>query len=178
MKTIYVDMDGVLSDFTTGMKALIDKNPGVELNENCMPPWKIFSQFVSYNQLFKNLPEEKRFRDLVCLLKSVQNDVKISILTSTGDRSGIAHYEYAKDQKQAWLTQRGLFWEFNAVKNKSDKKYYAHKDAMLIDDTLENVQDFIEYGGSGFLYYAPCPQNFQDLETRIREFVSKEEVVS
>lgn len=149
MKTIYVDMDGVLCDFMTSYMRLRRKynQPGSEYI------WKFFSKMVKEEKLFENLDVLPNAGMLLNALKELEGpNVKIEILTSGGDKSGTAHYEAAKEQKIKWLKDHNINWPVNVVKHRVDKDEYACADCILIDDTLSNVEEFIAAGGKAILY--------------------------
>lgn len=163
-KTIYLDMDGVLANF---MDTYVESKQtllfgSAEYKES----WAGFSKLVMHHDLFTRLDHMPLFRKLINLVESF-DDVRIEVLTSSGDRSGKAHHDHAKYQKSIWLASRGLSYELNIVPCRKLKAEYAHADAFLIDDHPENVEEFIKSGGHAFLY---TEDRFDELENYLRAF--------
>lgn len=152
MITIYCDMDGVLCDFYSVYTELKRKHNVTERGY----VWKFFSKMVKEEKIFSNLPMLPNASYLLNYLREVEfqykGNVAIKILTSGGDRSGIAHYEEAKRQKEEWLKKHNINWEVITVKRKEEKAAYANSNSILIDDTKSNVDEFNEAGGHGVLY--------------------------
>lgn len=149
---IYVDMDGVLADFYSVYERLKRKH---NIHQTGYV-WGFFSRMVKEESLFTNLPMLPNANLLLNHLSNIEmhfkDKVVIKILTSGGDRSGTAHYEQAKQQKEEWLKKHNINWEAITVKIKDEKAAYANPNSILIDDTTSNIAQFNAAGGHGILY--------------------------
>lgn len=142
------DIDGVLADFDKeyfGKSAVEDRK---------------FD-----DSRFKQFVEDKKFEYLDVISDgfvlmdrmSILPFVRINVLGST------ASTKYGRDfghevirQKMEWFKKVIPYnydkIGYNFVENKSKKKYFATPTSILIDDSIENVRDFSERGGSSVLY--------------------------
>jgi len=134
---VYVDMDGVISDFD-GEKA----------------KWK-----GSYNKFFQHMIDTHGFASLEMLpcnklmnrLQEIRevHGAEIKILSSYGRPDNLS----VRDDKAKWLASFPFtFDEVIFVPGKAYKREYATKDSLLIDDTPSNVFDFLDAGGLAVLH--------------------------
>lgn len=141
---IYLDMDGVLSDFH---RRFVERF-GVH-------PHKVKGSFTNSEYWFLFV-EEKHFSSLdwfpggVELWNYVSNlRIPVEILSSSG---GDKYYENIVEHKTSWLRERNILIPANIVPGKRFKKDFAHETHLLIDDTERNVVEFIEAGGKAILH--------------------------
>lgn len=140
---IFMDLDGVLVDLKKGLGDRINKNL-----ENASPK-EFTTEFHSFiNKLnyyetvefWADLPETPDCAELWSSVKFY----KPLILTSV---SGVIPAIYGK---QLWC-YRHLDLPSSRVfcsKNSKEKKYYASQKSLLIDDFVDNIQEFREAGGT------------------------------
>lgn len=145
IKTIYLDMDGVLADFIVGYKKhYIDKNIDKVPTEELIADKKSFADV----HLYRDLP---LFKDAKRLVKYVETlDVEIKVLTSVGKYSSKGN---AID-KVIWLKKYFPKYasKFHYVTKSADKSNYAAPDALLIDDREKSTKPFKAAGGKVVLY--------------------------
>lgn len=138
--TLYIDMDGVVSDFERRFR--MEYSFGSGFNRDA------FNRFVSRKEFetLGKLQSVSGLLDNIIWLRNA-NNVSISFLTSAGNHDDVVE---VTRQKRFWLDTNG-FREFPliCVKHKGYKKDFATPLAVLIDDTLSNVEDFIAAGGKG-----------------------------
>lgn len=138
MKKIFVDMDGVLSDFEGRYRNLFNSEPGEKRDDKFSHRWRTF---VDDDQ-FMTLDEMPEAKELIKFLNS-KKEPKI-ILSSTG---GFYDHDSVCRQKKVWLASREITWPAVFVPGKQYKPGYAEKNALLIDDTLSIIVAFQKAGG-------------------------------
>lgn len=138
---IYVDMDGVLTDWEKQFKRYSGGIP-VETYEAEHGSTKRY-EFVKKNSpgfysSMEWMPDGK-------LLYGFLKDLPIEILSHATDPQ-------AADGKLQWLKNNNIAAKPNLVPNRSDKSKYANQDAILIDDKPETIDEFNKAGGVGILH--------------------------
>ena len=132
---VFLDIDGVLSDLEA---QIAGKNSDKDKWRNIY-----FPEFLNAKK-FETLPLLPDANMLLRFLR--KSEVPVTLLTSAGKLWG-NDYENIKKQKEVWLKKHNIDWPCVVVHQKEDKKNYAHKHALLIDDTKSNCEDFKDAGG-------------------------------
>jgi len=139
---IYVDMDGVLSDWEAQFKRY---SGGVPVNtyDSLHGKQNLF-KLVNKNspEYYANMPWMKDGKLLYNFVNSFPN---VQILSHAPDAK-------SKIGKQQWLKDKGITFEANLVPNRKDKSKFATADSVLIDDREDVVNDFINAGGKAILH--------------------------
>ena len=139
---IYVDMDGVLSDWEAQFKRYSGGIP-VNTYDNLHGKQNRF-KLVNKNspEYYANMPWMKDGKLLYNFVNSFPN---VQILSHAPDAK-------SKIGKQQWLKDKGITFEANLVTNRKDKSKFATDDSVLIDDREDVVNDFINAGGKAILH--------------------------
>lgn len=147
LSKIYLDMDGVLSDFEKGYESF----NGI----SCEEVWQERDR-KQFSELWKRFVEHRQFEQLAkfpgCdeILAYVRSlGVPIEILSSSG--TGEWH-DTVKEQKINWLRSHGIDYVANVVPGKRLKGDFATPDSLLIDDTQKCIDIFREKGGFAILH--------------------------
>lgn len=147
MKTIYLDMDGVLCDFDGQYQKMF----GISRHnvDSC----------VKYSN-WKEFIEKKQFEKLDMLLSAYvlldfvdkyfqDNKVNIEILSSSG---GPDFHDEVVSQKKHWLKKHNIDYVANIVPGGMKKSQFANKNSLLVDDTSHVVDNFKKHGGNVVLH--------------------------
>jgi 5'(3')-deoxyribonucleotidase len=170
-KVIYLDMDGVITNFHTGV-ANAHKRPdlAIKASQELWPTdWWYNKELGSEDDIWK--PVDKlgiKFWEELQPLPYMEE-----VLTAVED-SGLPWYictrarnnPYSVGGKVSWIAEHLGGW-FNDIIIMKDKSRLAHPNALLIDDSNKNVTMFQSYGGQAYLFPQPWNHSSGHIETRI-----------
>lgn len=154
---IYVDMDGVLTNFDDAVKkigagAILDEEASTEEKDKA---WKMVEAAgTGFWSEMEWAPDGQKLWKLVSKINP--NPV---LLSSPGDIT------CAIRGKKEWIDKNmpGTAAFFEKVKSP-----YAERNAVLIDDTTKHVEAWKDAGGIGILH-----KNFEDTERQLLELLLK-----
>lgn len=162
IKKIYFDMDGVLANFDKWMW----ESHGIDsTNEvNRFRVYEVLKQEIVSQKIFESLPEMDDFQEMRRLIKSLELNYDVEILTATGK----IETEHVENQKKNWLIQQGLgTLKVNTVRESSKKGIYGNETSLLIDDRMKCITPFRNNGGIGIFH-----EGFFSTYQQIQEFVT------
>lgn len=141
IKTVYLDMDGVIAD----LNAYYYKRYGIIPRND--PDHKDNWPEAVRNGMYKELPFYKENREIVYYL--LNSDVKVVILSCATK----ANYDLVSEHKDFWLKHHGLSkLDRIYTRSKVEKADHATPDSVLIDDSPACVKPFIAAGGKAILH--------------------------
>lgn len=144
IKTIYLDMDGVLADFYDRWNAIFGESHAESRRQNKNNEyWETFVQ----TEQFATLPPFPGWDTLFETVKSY--GVNVEILSSSG---GSKYHDEVSAQKKKWLKDYSIDIPVNIVPEARLKSNYATANTLLIDDTPDVIMGFHEAGGYGILH--------------------------
>jgi hypothetical protein len=141
---IYVDMDGVIADFSKRYKEKFKVTP--EQTRSNKDFGRYFSEFIADREFQTLDPMEDAFF-LINHLDMLP--VEKQILSSTARPDS---HDAIAPQKQEWLKAHGIDYKANFVPGKSLKYKFATPDSIIIDDTKSVIDDWNKAGGIGILH--------------------------
>ena len=141
---IYLDMDGVIADFTKRYRELYKMMPR-EAEKNKQFD-KFFDEFIATGQ-FATLELMPGTMEGIEFLRKASAPTQI--LSSTANE---ARYDAISKQKLIWLQTHGITFTPNFVPGKRLKQDYAAPDKIIIDDTESVIEQWKAKGGIGILH--------------------------
>lgn len=136
---IYLDMDGVISDFSKRYKEQYHMEPREAEKHKKFDVF--FKQFIE-DQEFSTLDLMPDALVLINFLKTLP--VPTEILSSTGREES---YASISRQKKIWLETHNIPFKANFVPGKHLKYKFATPDSIIIDDTESVITDWRNAGG-------------------------------
>lgn len=138
--TIYVDMDGVLADFSKKVFELwgVKFHPGLPLSDSI---WNKISNEKHFYRDLDLTPEATRLWNFLSLYPN-----KKVILTALPRKQT---YPDADADKLAWVRRYSSVFgqvEFYAASSSRNKWKYAKRGDILIDDREDNIKDWVNFG--------------------------------
>jgi hypothetical protein len=142
--TIYIDMDGVIANFTKRYKEKFRVTPEETRNNKQFNGY--FEKFIADGEFstLELMPDAKELLHFVN-----QFDVHKEILSSTARPE---NHGMIAPQKQKWLNTHKISYKANFVPGKSLKYKYATPNSIIIDDTKSVIDDWNKAGGIGILH--------------------------
>lgn len=146
MKTLYLDMDGVLCNFEKRFTQIFNRTPDESRDQKLFgSDWAAFIEGGNFADL-EWWPNGKQLLEFVDAIPNIN----VEILSSSG---GPKYHKEVTEQKQKWLKDHGIKYKQNIVPGSGLKASYARgADTILVDDTDYVIAGFIGKGGIGILH--------------------------
>lgn len=151
---IYLDLDGVVADFSKRYKELYNMEPREAEKHKKFDGF--FSEFIINNQ-FATLDLMPDAIELINFLKTLP--IPTEILSSTGRQES---YDSISIQKKIWLDTHGITFKQNFVPGKRFKYEFATPSSIIIDDTFSVIEDWRKAGGIA-LWHQSVPETLSNL---------------
>jgi len=156
-RKIYVDMDGVLTDFEKAFMDLGYENPREYSKKKGEPAlWKTINKETDHYWLNMDwMPDGKKLWNFL-------KDYDVELLTTPANS-----VKNCKEDKKAWARR-----EIGDIKvNFSNKKedFIKNKNTILIDDRDKNINAWKESGGTGILHKS-ADQTIKELKEILSEY--------
>jgi sulfur relay (sulfurtransferase) DsrC/TusE family protein len=147
MKTIFLDMDGVVADWQSRVREIL----GHELPEGEQWADEDWRGLVQFQRLYSELSLMPDARYLVRQVQdlAIQHNYIVKFLTAVPQRND---FPWAFQDKVHWANRH---WPEIPVwfgPYSRDKQLRSAPGQVLIDDRTSNIQEWRERGGHGILY--------------------------
>jgi len=141
---IYVDMDGVLSDFLSAFKKIDGRTTTEVEKEGDEAFWEHVKK--GGLEFWSNMPWMQGSKKMWSYIK----DKDVAILSSPARR-----LPNSPKGKAIWVKRELGSNTKLILKRSKDKKEYANKNSILIDDLQKNITAWNAAGGIGILFNNP-----------------------
>lgn len=150
-KRIFVDMDGVLTNFNLRYTERFGITPAeVRKSADRKLYSKYWNQFVDGRE-FATLDSFPGVNDMLNFIRDQRDKHKaqVMILTSSG---GYERHTDVQEQKLIWLKNHGIEFPAIVVPGRGFKSGFASPTSFIIDDTADVIMNFLAKGGHGVLH--------------------------
>lgn len=156
VKEFWFDLDGVHANFSHPFEEKFGSKPPVYEAENGIE--EFWLRLREHKPYFYELPKMPKSADLIkASLPFKEAGYKMGFLTA-GPKEG-RHYPWAREEKISWVRDiLCLDWEVRVVNGGIGKKQHAKPGAILVDDSLKNIEDWNEAGGIGVFCKEHAPE--------------------
>ena len=143
MRTIFLDMDGVVADFDTFAEELLKRKIGwgdttQDLSDD---EWV---RLASVDRLYYQLPLMPDATKLVAYVKSLSTRFQVGFLTAIPRRTTIPS---AQADKQAWVDKYFPGMRMDIGPFSHDKHKWCTPGDILVDDRPSNIREWEAAGG-------------------------------
>lgn len=145
VKRIFIDMDGVLADFNTGVETLTgDPFPNNEIGRNDYDARK---EELTNKRLFRHLPPMDDMWDLLGYVRHTK--LPWEILTA----AGLVNRELVVFDKNEWIKRYvDPTVPVTCTFTGTQKAAFAFEGSVLIDDREKNIKAWEDAGGIGIVH--------------------------
>jgi 5'(3')-deoxyribonucleotidase len=147
MRTIYLDMDGVVADFNLYVSEILGRTIGWEGRDITDAEWNTL--VTEHPNLYGNLPVVKGSEKLVNLAKSYK-DFDVKFLTAIPRRTSMPSAEM---DKQGWVKKYFPDIPMLIGPYSVDKQKWAKPGDILVDDKKSNIEQWVSKGGIGVRHF-------------------------
>jgi 5'(3')-deoxyribonucleotidase len=142
MRTIYLDMDGVVADFDSYVSILLGRKIGWDSTQDLSD--EEWERLASVDRLYYQFPLMPDATKLVAYVKSLSTRFHVGFLTAVPRRSTIPS---AKDDKQAWVDKYFPGMKMDIGPYSHHKQKWCKPGDILIDDRPSNILEWSAAGG-------------------------------
>ena len=142
MRTIYIDMDGVVADFDSYVSTLLGRKIGWSSTQDLSD--EEWERLASVDRLYYQFPLMPDATKLVAYVKSLSTRFHVGFLTAVPRRSTIPS---AKDDKQAWVDKYFPGMKMDIGPYSHHKQKWCKPGDILIDDRPSNIEQWTAVGG-------------------------------
>ena len=149
MNTLYLDMDGVVADFDSHAKTLMQLTPE-EMSQalvNGRYPDDKWRRILDYPRFFRDLPPMPRAHELVALARRYESELGYNLRMLTAIPKDNDFPDVFQD-KIDWMNEYFPGIRVNFGPYSQDKQHHCRPGDILVDDRLSNIQEWRARGGT------------------------------
>lgn len=143
MRTIFLDMDGVVADFDTFASNLLGRKIGWHESKFDLTKEE-WDKLSSVDRLYYNLPLMPDATKLVAYVKSLSTRFNVQFLTAVPRRTTMPE---ARADKQAWVDKYFPGMRMDIGPYSHDKQKWCSPGDILVDDRPSNIEEWKAAGG-------------------------------
>jgi len=143
MRTIFLDMDGVVADFDTFVSNLLERPIGWNDSKHDLTTEE-WGKLASVDRLYYQLPLMPDATKLVAYVKSLSTRFNVQFLTAVPRRTTMPS---ARDDKQAWVDKYFPGMRMDIGPYSHDKQKWCRPGDILVDDRPSNIEEWNAAGG-------------------------------
>jgi len=145
--TLYIDMDGVVADWSAGATEII----GYSLhNASAYYPPEHWVKVTECKRLYRNLPKMPGADEMVDTARKFRDDLgwELLFLTAVPKSNDV---RWAFYDKVHWVLERYPEIPVHFGPYSKDKHVHCKPGDVLVDDRVENIHEWVGAGGHGIL---------------------------
>ncbi len=146
MRTIYLDMDGVVADFNRFASEFLGRQVGWDEKDLTSDEWELLA---STGDLYDRLPLIEESTKLVAMAKAFSTRFHIEFLTAIPRQTTMPS---AESDKKKWLDRYYPGIKMNIGPYSRDKQNWSKPGDILIDDKWSNIEQWFNKGGIGIFH--------------------------
>lgn len=151
MKTIYIDMDGVVADFERAARKIINVDPG-ELHKDSNNYWPRdqWEQLLAHPHLYRNLAKMPKADEMMALARRFRDELgwTLRMLTAIPRKNDIP---FVFEDKIDWMREYYPDVPVFFGPYSEDKQNFCQFGDILVDDRQSNIYEWGVRGGIGIL---------------------------
>ena len=159
MRTIFLDMDGVVADFDTFASNLLGRPVGWHDSKHDLTAEE-WAKLSSVDRLYYQLPLMPDATKLVAYVKSLSTRFQIGFLTAVPRRTTMPS---ARDDKQAWVDKYFPGMRMDIGPYSHDKQKWCTPGDILIDDRPSNIAEWTNAGGIAIYHTGDVDATIKEL---------------
>ena len=159
MRTIFLDMDGVVADFDTFVSGLLGRPIGWHNSKGdlSIEEW---AKISAVDRLYYHLPLMPDATKLVAYVKSLSTRFNVQFLTAIPRRTTVPT---ARDDKQAWVDKYFPGMRMDIGPYSHDKQKWCMPGDILIDDRPSNIEEWRRAGGFAIFHQGDVDETIKIL---------------
>ena len=143
MRTIFLDMDGVVADFDTFASNLLGRQIGWHQSKFDLTKDE-WEKLGAVDRLYYQLPLMPDATKLVAYVKSLSTRFNVQFLTAVPRRTTMPE---ARADKQAWVDKYFPGMRMDIGPYSHDKQKWCSPGDILVDDRPSNIEEWKAAGG-------------------------------